>query len=71
MPNDVSPGTIDHGTPKAWGGRFSESPDKRVEALNASVGFDIRMVREDIRGSIAHVRMLGRQTFARRHNRRA
>lgn len=51
----------DHGTPKAWGGRFSESPDKRVEVLNASVGFDIRMVREDIRGSIAHVRMLGRQ----------
>ncbi|MBA2468829.1 MAG: argininosuccinate lyase, partial [Chloroflexia bacterium] len=52
---------IEHGTPKAWGGRFSESPDKRVEALNASVTFDIRMVREDIRGSIAHVRMLGRQ----------
>ena len=53
--------TIDHGTPKAWGGRFAESPDKRVEALNASVTFDIRMVREDIRGSIAHVRMIGRQ----------
>jgi len=52
---------IDQGTPKAWGGRFSTSPDRRVEALNASVTFDIRMVREDIRGSIAHVRMLGRQ----------
>ncbi len=51
----------EQGAPKAWGGRFSESPDKRVEALNASVTFDIRMVREDIRGSIAHVRMLGRQ----------
>jgi argininosuccinate lyase len=49
------------GTPKAWGGRFAESPDARLEAFNASVGFDVRMVREDIRGSIAHVRMLGRQ----------
>ncbi len=56
---------IDHGTPKAWGGRFTASPDKRVEALNASVTFDIRMVREDIRGSIAHVRMLGRQGIVR------
>ena len=56
-----SGGSIDAGTPKAWGGRFSVSPDKRVEALNASVGFDIRMVREDIRASIAHVRMLARQ----------
>ncbi|CAN5848207.1 argininosuccinate lyase [soil metagenome] len=49
------------GSPKAWGGRFAMLPDKRVEALNASVRFDIRLVREDIRGSIAHVRMLGRQ----------
>ncbi len=52
---------IDHGSPKAWGGRFAVSPDKRVEALNASVTFDVRMTREDVRGSIAHVRMLGRQ----------
>ena len=49
------------GTRKAWGGRFAESPDARLEAFNASVGFDVRMIREDIRGSIAHVRMLGRQ----------
>lgn len=51
----------EHGSVKAWGGRFSVAPDKRVEILNASVTFDVRMVREDIRGSIAHVRMLGRQ----------
>jgi argininosuccinate lyase len=43
----------------AWGGRFSEVPDARLAAFNASVAFDIRLVREDIRGSIAHVRMLG------------
>src|SRR5215211_2375778 len=49
------------GTAKLWGGRFAETPDARLEAFNASVGFDVRMAREDIRGSIAHVRMLGRQ----------
>src|SRR5688500_12575488 len=49
------------GSRKAWGGRFAETPDARLEAFNASVGFDVRMVREDVRGSIAHVRMLGRQ----------
>ncbi|MGC4191807.1 MAG: argininosuccinate lyase [Thermomicrobiales bacterium] len=47
--------------PKRWAGRFAESPDARLEAFNASVTFDIQLVREDIRGSIAHVRMLGRQ----------
>ena len=49
------------GSAKAWGGRFASTPDKRLEAFNASVGFDIRFAREDIRGSVAHVRMLGRQ----------
>ena len=49
------------GTAKLWGGRFAETPDARLEAFNASVGFDVRLAREDIRGSIAHVRMLGRQ----------
>ncbi len=45
----------------AWGGRFALSPDARLEAFNASIGFDVRMIREDIRGSIAHARMLGAQ----------
>ncbi len=49
------------GAAKAWGGRFAESPDRRLEAYNASVVFDVRMIREDIRGSIAHARMLGKQ----------
>jgi argininosuccinate lyase len=47
------------GSPKAWGGRFAASPDARLEAFNASIGFDVRLAREDIRGSIAHARMLG------------
>jgi len=46
---------------KAWAGRFAVAPDALLEAFNASVGFDSRFAREDIRGSIAHVRMLGRQ----------
>lgn len=49
------------GSAKAWGGRFASTPDKRLEAFNASVEFDVRLVREDVRGSVAHVRMLGRQ----------
>ncbi len=49
------------GPAKTWGGRFAETPDARLEAFNASVSFDIRLAREDIRGSVAHVRMLGRQ----------
>jgi argininosuccinate lyase len=49
------------GTAKVWGGRFAEAPDRRLEAFNASVAFDVRLVREDIRGSIAHARMLGKQ----------
>ncbi len=49
------------GTRMPWSGRFAESMDARLEAFNASVGFDSRMIREDIRGSIAHARMLGAQ----------
>ncbi|HEV2107590.1 MAG TPA: argininosuccinate lyase [Thermomicrobiales bacterium] len=52
---------VRQGTVKAWGGRFAVPPDARLEAFNASVNFDIRLVHEDIRGSIAHVRMLGKQ----------
>lgn len=49
-------------TPKAlWGGRFSESTDAFVQAFTASVGFDQRMAREDIEGSIAHASMLKEQ----------
>jgi argininosuccinate lyase len=49
------------GTAKAWGGRFAQAPDRRLEAFNASVAFDVRLAREDIRGSVAHARMLGKQ----------
>jgi argininosuccinate lyase len=46
---------------KTWGGRFSEPTDALVQRLNASVGFDARLHREDIDGSIAHAHMLAQQ----------
>lgn len=43
---------------KTWGGRFAEAPDARVQAFTASVDVDKRLFLHDIRGSIAHARML-------------
>ena len=42
-----------------WGGRFSSGPDAAMEAFTASLPFDQRMAEHDVRGSIAHCRMLG------------
>ena len=47
---------------KPWGGRFEAPTDKLVEAFNASVDFDKRLVLEDIAGSKAHVKMLDRKS---------
>ena len=44
-----------------WGGRFQKSTDKKVDDFNSSIRFDKRMYRQDIRGSIAHATMLGKQ----------
>lgn len=46
---------------KLWGGRFTEPTDTFVEAFTASIDFDQRLYHQDIRGSMAHARMLGRQ----------
>ena len=43
-----------------WGGRFGSSPAEAFERLNASISFDVRLAPYDIRGSIAHARMLGK-----------
>lgn len=43
---------------KPWSGRFTQPTDAFVEAFTASVGFDRRLYRHDIRGSIAHAEML-------------
>ena len=43
---------------RMWGGRFSSGPDAIMEEINASIGFDHRLYRQDIAGSIAHATML-------------
>ena len=44
-----------------WGGRFTKETDQLVYNFNASITFDQKFYREDIEGSIAHVKMLGKQ----------
>lgn len=46
---------------KLWGGRFQKSTDKKVDDFNSSIRFDKRMYKQDIKGSIAHAKMLGKQ----------
>ncbi|MBR3933993.1 MAG: argininosuccinate lyase [Clostridia bacterium] len=45
---------------KLWGGRFSKNTDSEVNDFNSSIRFDQRMYRQDIEGSIAHAKMLGK-----------
>jgi argininosuccinate lyase len=49
------------GKKKAWGGRFDGGTDRFVEEFTASIPFDVLLYRQDIAGSIAHARMLGKQ----------
>ena len=44
-----------------WGGRFTKETDQVVYDFNASISFDKRLYKEDIKGSIAHVTMLAAQ----------
>ena len=46
---------------KMWAGRTAGETDRIADDFNASIHFDCRMFREDITGSIAHAKMLGRQ----------
>lgn len=46
---------------KLWGGRFQKSADAAMEDFHSSISVDQRMAREDILGSLAHARMLGKQ----------
>ena len=48
---------------KLWGGRFLKPTDKRVDDFNSSIRFDKRMYKQDIKGSIAHAKMLGKQNI--------
>ena len=45
---------------KLWGGRFTKPTNQLVEEYTASILFDKELAEEDIQGSLAHVKMLGR-----------
>ncbi len=45
---------------KLWGGRFEKSTDEMINDFQASIDFDKRLYREDIKGSIAHAKMLAK-----------
>ena len=44
-----------------WGGRFTKETNQLVYNFNASITFDRKFYKQDIEGSIAHVKMLGKQ----------
>ena len=46
---------------RTWGGRFGGEPDELMTRINASIGFDKRLWREDIAASKAHAAMLWEQ----------
>jgi len=56
---------------KLWGGRFSEDTNQLVLEYTASISFDQRLFPYDIRGSIAHARMLGQTGILAPHEARA
>jgi argininosuccinate lyase len=43
-----------------WGGRFAAGPSVVMQEINASIGFDQKLWRQDIRGSLAHATMLAK-----------
>ena len=48
---------------KLWGGRFSRSTDELVEKFNASIDVDKRLYGSDIEGSIAHLKMMAKESI--------
>ncbi len=46
---------------KLWGGRFESQLDEFAAGFNSSISFDYRLYRQDIIGSVAHAKMLGKQ----------
>ena len=56
------------GSNEMWGGRFAGGPSAIMREINASIGFDKRMWREDIRASEAHVTMLAAQGVVSRED---
>ncbi len=46
---------------KLWSGRFSKEGSKLLDLFNASLPFDRKLYKEDIKGSVAHAKMLAKQ----------
>jgi len=46
---------------KMWAGRTAGDTSKTADEFNSSIGFDSRMYKQDIQGSIAHAKMLSKQ----------
>ena len=46
---------------KMWAGRFQKALDKEADDFNSSIHFDCKMYKQDIKGSIAHAKMLSKQ----------
>ena len=51
------------GNEKLWGGRFSQKTDELVEKFNASIDVDKRLYDSDIEGSIAHLKMMAKESI--------
>jgi len=45
---------------KLWGGRFTKETDELVNNFNASISFDQKFYKQDVRASIAHATMLAK-----------
>ncbi|MFN7678297.1 MAG: argininosuccinate lyase [Cyanobacteriota bacterium] len=56
-----SPSSPEVAGPSTWSDRFEQRLHPAIERFNASIGFDITLLEEDLDGSIAHARMLGRR----------
>ncbi len=58
--NPEGPGARARVANAQWGGRFADGPSAIMQEINASIGFDHRLWRQDIAGSLAHAAMLAR-----------
>jgi argininosuccinate lyase len=59
-PEFPSSGSGPTGGEATWSNRFEQGLNPAIERFNASIGFDITLLQEDLDGSVAHARMLGR-----------
>ncbi|UXM95187.1 argininosuccinate lyase [Bartonella sp. HY329] len=51
-----------------WGGRFASGPDAIMEEINASIDYDRKLYKQDIKGSLAHAAMLAKQGIISAHD---